>query len=458
MFRISIALVSLTIMAACGPSPLAEMPERLETNYAASLPPMASFATVAQPRPTRPNTQIARDFLDLSFEMESGRPIPVLSRFEGPITVAVLPGAPATLSRDLDQLIARLRSEAGLNISRIPHGQTRASITIETLPRARMQRAVPHAACFVVPRASSWDEFRAARRNGNQLDWTTLQTREHVAVFIPSDVSPQEVRDCLHEEVAQALGPLNDLYRLPDSIFNDDNFHAVLTGFDMLVLRAYYDGALQSGMSRQAVAARLPDILNRLNPGGAGGPASATLPPNRQWINAIETALGGNSSGTARIAAAEQAVAIATQHGWRDVRLGFSYFALGRLTLPRSAERSVAAFVAAGTTFRNIDPNSVQVAQVDMQLAAFALSAGEANQALTLVNRALPAATTSQNATLLSTLLMIKAEALELQGRASEAATVRLDSLAWARYGFGREEDVRERLTEVAALSPQNRS
>jgi hypothetical protein len=65
-----------------------------------------------------------------------------------------------------------------------------------------------------------------------------------VAVFIPSDVSPQEVRDCLHEEVAQALGPLNDLYRLPDSVFNDDNFHAVLTGFDMLILRTYYDAEL----------------------------------------------------------------------------------------------------------------------------------------------------------------------------------------------------------------------
>ena len=39
-----------------------------------------------------------------------------------------------------------------------------------------------------------------------------------------------------------------------------------------------------------------------------------------------------------------------------------------------------------------------------------------------------------------------------------QAAAVRLDSLGWARYGFGREQDVRDRLTEVAALSPQNRS
>ena len=51
---------------------------------------------------------------------------------------------------------------------------------------------------------------------------------------------------------------------------------------------------------------------------------------------------------------------------------------------------------------------------------------------------------------------MLRAEALELQGRPSEAATVRLDSLGWARYGFGADQAVRERLTEVAALPPQS--
>jgi hypothetical protein len=82
-----------------------------------------------------------------------------------------------------------------------------------------------------------------------------------MAVFMPADVAPQEVRDCLHEEVAQAIGPLNDLYRLPDSVFNDDNFHTVLTGFDMLILRATYAPELRSGMTRAEVAAALPGIL-----------------------------------------------------------------------------------------------------------------------------------------------------------------------------------------------------
>lgn len=71
------------------------------------------------------------------------------------------------------------------------------------------------------------------------VDWTKLERRDRAAVFVRFDVAPQEIRDCLHEELAQALGPLKDLYRLSDSVSNDDNIHAVLTSFDMLILRAY---------------------------------------------------------------------------------------------------------------------------------------------------------------------------------------------------------------------------
>ena len=37
---------------------------------------------------------------------------------------------------------------------------------------------------------------------------------------------------------------------------------------DMLILRTFYDPALQTGMSEPEVAARLPAVLNRLNPRG----------------------------------------------------------------------------------------------------------------------------------------------------------------------------------------------
>lgn len=438
-------------LAACAPSAGTDVPARAPAALQGALPTMNTFGTTRVETPSRSNTSIAADFLDLSFQMESGRVIERMSRFEGPITVAVASGAPASLNADLDLLINRLRNEANIDIARATSGT--ASITIETMPRARMQRVVPQAACFVVPRVSSWAEFRRAR-SGRTLDWTTLETRDQVAVFIPSDVSPQEVRDCLHEEIAQALGPLNDLYRLSDSVFNDDNFNAVLTGFDMLVLRTYYDDALQSGMTRGQAALALPGILSRINPRGGAASGGTASPTPRQWITEIEAALGPGSSDADRILAAQRAVRLAQQQRWTDTRLAFSYFALGRLTLSRDVEVSIQAFQSASTIFERSAPGGIQSAHVDMQLAAFALSAGRTTEALRLTERAMPAATRAQNASLLSTLLMIRAEALDDVGRASEARTVRLDSLAWGRYGFGSNAAVGARLTEVAALSP----
>jgi hypothetical protein len=452
----------LAILAALGLSacvsttgaPLGEVAERrAPPEMVQAMPPANAFGAVRPEAPTRPNAEIAADFLDLSFQMESGRVIPRLSRFEGPVTVRIAPGAPGILAPELDRLVARLRGEAGIDIRRTGYAEGPASITIETMPRAQMQRFVPEAACFVVPRVGSFAEFRALR-SSREMDWTTLDTRERVAVFLPDDVAPQEMRDCLHEEVAQALGPLNDLYRLPDSVFNDDNFHAVLTGFDMLVLRAYYDPALRSGMTRAEVAAALPGILARLNPRGERGGAAPAQATPRAWIEAIETALGPGTREGARIAAAERAVTLARQAGLSDARLAFSYFALGRLSLSTNPEASLNAFLAAQNIYDRIAPGGVHAAHVDMQLAAFALSAGAAEDALRLTGQAMPAATRAQNAALLSTVLMIRAEALEALGRSSEARQVRLDSLAWGRYGFGTNAAVGARLTEVAALAP----
>ncbi len=59
-----------------------------------------------------------------------------------------------------------------------------------------------------------------------------------------------------------------------------------------------------------------------------------------------------------------------------------------------------------------------------------------------------------ENAALLATLMLLRAEALDLTGRVAEARAVRLDSLGWARYGFGSDWAVRAKLREIAALNP----
>ena len=60
----------------------------------------------------------------------------------------------------------------------------------------------------------------------------------------------------------------------------------------------------------------------------------------------------------------------------------------------------------------------------------------------------------TKNAVLLYNLLLLRAEALDLTGRSAEARTVRLDSLGWARYGFGPDWAVRAKLREISSLSP----
>jgi len=443
-------LLGMMILAGCA-GVATDMPQRRAAPES-TLPPMKAFGTTRVTPPARSNQSIAADFLDLSFRLESGRELPVFTRFEGPVTVRVVGSAPPTLSGDLDRLLARLRAEADIPIRRVP-AATEASITIEVITRAELQRAVPQAACFVVPRVSSWADYRRNRRSP-QLDWTTLRVRERMAVFIPADVAPQEVRDCLHEEVAQALGPLNDLYELPDSVFNDDNFHTVLTGFDMLILRASYAPELRSGMTRAEVAAALPAILSRLNPAGDGLGTAPRRPTSREWIDAIETALGPRTAPPRRRAAAAEAVEIARSQGWNDNRLGFSLYAFGRLSLGSDPDLALASFLQARQIFARSRDTAIHEAHVNMQLAAFALSAGQADFALELVDASIPVVERAQNAALLSSLLFVRTEALAALGRPAEAQAARVDSLGWARYGFGSDQEVLLRAAEIASLRP----
>ncbi len=440
-------------LAACAPAVPPEAPAR-RAAFPSALPPMKSFPSTVTRTPTRSNAVLARDFLDLSFQMESGRALPILTRFEGRITVRAVGKAPPSLGPDLGRLLDRLRREARIDILGVPSADANANITIEAIPRRELQRVVPQAACFVVPRVSSWAEYKRERR-GRAVDWTTLTKRTKAAIFVPGDVSPQEIRDCLHEELAQALGPLNDLYRLPDSVFNDDNFNAVLTGFDMLMLRAYYSPELRNGMTRDQVQAALPGILARINPKGASGSNVYLGVTPRYWIDAIETALGPRTSMRQRVVAARRAVAFAEDQGWNDSRYAFSLFALGRLSLGTDPETSLTSFLHAGRIYASQPDTKLQAAHVAMQMAAFAVTAGQAEEAIAVIDANIPTVVAGENASLLATFLMLKAEALDMLNRGAEARAARLDSLGWARYGFGSDRQVRTRLSEISALSPR---
>jgi len=440
------------LLTACGATSDVDVADR-RSQSPITLPDMNLFSGDPAPVIMRTNTTLASDFMALAFELESGRKLPVLSRFETPVTVRVTGNVPSTLAPDLQRLLARLRNEAGIDIRQIPASE-RANITIEVVNGPAMQRMVPNAACFVAPRVSGWAEFRSGRRR-TLGDWTTLRERKTMSIFLPDNVSPQEVRDCLHEELAQTLGPVNDMYQLADSVFNDDNFHTVLTGFDMMILRIFYDPRLRSGMTPEQVAARLPEIITGLNP--SGGPVLSFSPTRTppEWKAALTAALGGAKSPNQRRKSAARAVAIARAQGWTDNRMAFSLFAQGRLALANDSTLALASFLAASEIY-NSNPNTrLHAAYVAVQTSAYALSTGQPQAAVDQVNRYVDVALQAENASLLATLLMIKSEALRSQGKTEDADIIRLDSLGWARYGIGSEQQVRRQLAEIAALAPR---
>ena len=442
----------MLVVNACVPASHPDVVTRaaLESSTS-SLPAMKSFTAHYPQAAPRSNNDLALDFIELAFRMESGKDLRVLTRFEGPVTVRVIGAPPATLGPDLSRLISRLRSEARIDIS--PTTSPDANITIQAVSRSKIRQVLPQAACFVAPNVSNIDEYKKVRRTA-QTNWSLMTTRKRIAIFLPNDASPQEVRDCLHEEVAQALGPLNDLYRLPDSVFNDDNVHTVLTGFDMMILRAYYDPALRSGMSRGQVASALPGILSRINPRGTATKARYVTRTPREWNVAVQGALGPGRSDGQRQDAAYSAIKIAQSLGWQDHRRAFAHYAMGRALQSGDQEAAHKQYQMAELFYSSNPGTDLHRAYVATQLGAYAIAKGDGANALRLIGPHVETARRRENAALLSTLLLLRAEALELENRVAEAQLVRVDSLGWARYGFGSDWAVRAKMREIASLNP----
>ncbi|WP_333830165.1 DUF2927 domain-containing protein [Pararhodobacter sp.] len=449
------ALLGLALATALGGCAVGTEAQRLQTAPAA---PVLRVYDPGAPRPLPPmraNAEMVEDLLELGFFMESGREIPQFSRFEGPVKL-VTRGEVTPLSQaDLDRLLARLRNEAGIDIARAPRNEVAPGenvVTVEFVPRRVMRAVVPAAACFVVPNISSWDEF-ASNRRSPLIDWTRVSQRRAAIVFVPADTTPQEIRDCLHEEIAQALGPLNDLYRLTDTVFNDDNFQTTLTGFDMLILRVWNAPELRPGMTRDEVAARLPTLFNRLNPAGRRSAGPAAGPTPREWVQAIEQALSSENGLSERREGAMRALDLARAQGWSGSRLALSLMLTARLAPRERGDAGLMALLTAAEIYRQLPGGEVHVAHLDMHLAVQALATAQYEMVLDLTDRARPMAERTENAAFLASLAFIRAEALAQLGEGERAERLRLDSMAAARYGFGSDAAARARLDEIARLT-----
>jgi len=408
-----------------------------------------SFTQTARPLGVAVSNQtIAEDFLDLTFFLEGGARLPGLLRYEGRVRVWLSGDELSAYAEDVDALLARLRREAGIDIARVANPQS-AQIRVISVPVRELQREEPGVACIIVPGARTWSDLVNDR--GGLPRWRDQSTLGDVAIFIPTDTLPQEVRACLHEEIAQALGPANDLYRLPDSVFNDDNRQTILSPFDMVILRALYSRDLRSGMTRAAVARRLPDILAGINPQGRGIARQPRAASDPAWDAQISRALSRDSSPAQRRRAANRAVELAERMTPPDHRLGLALLTRGWLSRDAGRASAIDDFSRAYALHMQIlGPENIRTAQSAFHVALEVMLRGNPDTALRLVAPAKRVAVTEQDAILLSGLYAVESRALSELGRVEEARAAKVDHLRWARYAYG--DDDGQRARQIARL------
>lgn len=84
---------------------------------------------------------------------------------------------------------------------------------------------------------------------------------QHSDVIIVVDAGEFIFRDCIYEELLQALGPINDDDDLPWTMFNDEVQMGFFDIYDQYLLNILYDPRIRAGMTKDQVKELLPQIL-----------------------------------------------------------------------------------------------------------------------------------------------------------------------------------------------------
>lgn len=195
------------------------------------------------------NASFAQDFAKIMFETEWGGKQSKLLKWDGRVEVAIATTELNAFRAEIAEYLAVLDANTpDLSISLVTGAD--GDIILRSAPAEEMVEYTPATQCFITPVDMDWMAYIEASVKG-EINWETVERLEKATIFIPAFAAPFSIRECIAEEIIQALGPANDLYGLEDSVFNDDEAHIWPTAFDLKILSVLYSDSLIAGMSRE---------------------------------------------------------------------------------------------------------------------------------------------------------------------------------------------------------------
>lgn len=225
-------------------------------------------STLVAPRPSAPRTarlghisepvehllsDTARYFLELAFGNEVGRSVDALRTWQTAVRVRAAGSVTAADSMELRATIAELNAIVGRPfIQLVTRGE---NCTVDFTSRATFSRlATP----------------QERRAEGHVWVWWDAEYQITSArILIRDDLAPGRRAHLLREELAQALGLLNDSWQYPESMFYQGRTTLVtFSPMDRAVIRLLDAHRGLTGRSRSAVAAHLAHAAGRDAGGG----------------------------------------------------------------------------------------------------------------------------------------------------------------------------------------------
>jgi Protein of unknown function (DUF2927) len=428
-------------------------PVSVETTGAQSVAPIAPVsAPFSAPLPAFPrlgsalpaghtaydNDSLARLFTVMALELEGRARRPYLVRYETAISVGVEGLEGEGINAFLDEFLGNLRRNSNIAISR---GSAPDNLHIRFVDGDRFDKTLKSANCVIAQGNVSWKKFSADPLQYSARNAARALRIEQMTIFIPNNAPPYLMRNCLLEEVPQALGLSNDLFGLGDSSFNDDGAHVWPTKLDYLMLRVLYAPEMITGLDRRETRNRALALLNSFNPAGRNAPPLPSLNQRSlaEWSYLISRVFTRGASQSNIREDVEKALQIVRAVAPGSPQYCYTLVTAGRVLSRPDPERALLLLDQARQVCNEAHGVSdIRLARIQLEEACALQRLGRYDEVVAVAENIWPVLAAHGQDRPLAALYTLQSEALdEIEPGSKQAATVRRLAAEWNAYAMG---------------------